>query len=87
MRLLMLPGRKTSKSAWGKKEIYIQYGSGMGRSKLQIPAAKTGTARNMNTVAKLAEMATKLRVTLCHSAYAGGGAMSPFRLGIRWTWT
>jgi uncharacterized protein (DUF1697 family) len=32
----------------------------MGRSKLRIPAAKTGTARNMNTVAKLAAMAKAL---------------------------
>jgi uncharacterized protein (DUF1697 family) len=32
----------------------------MGTSKLKIPAAKTGTARNMNTVAKLADMAAKL---------------------------
>jgi uncharacterized protein (DUF1697 family) len=29
----------------------------MGRSKLKIPAAARGTARNMNTVAKLAEWA------------------------------
>jgi hypothetical protein len=29
----------------------------MGHSKLRIPAAKAGTARNMNTVAKLAAMA------------------------------
>jgi hypothetical protein len=28
-----------------------------GRSKLRIPAARDGTARNMNTVAKLAAMA------------------------------
>ena len=41
------------------KEIVVHYPSGMGRSKLKIPAAKTGTARNMNTVAKLAEMASK----------------------------
>jgi hypothetical protein len=32
----------------------------MGTSKLAIPAAKTGTARNMNTIAKLAEMAAAL---------------------------
>jgi hypothetical protein len=32
----------------------------MGQSKLVIPAAKAGTARNMNTVAKLAEMAAEL---------------------------
>jgi uncharacterized protein (DUF1697 family) len=30
----------------------------MGRSKLKIPAAKKGTARNMNTIAKLAEWAS-----------------------------
>lgn len=43
----------------GTREIYVRYGSGMGQSKLRIPAAKTGTARNMNTVAKLAAMATE----------------------------
>jgi uncharacterized protein (DUF1697 family) len=42
----------------GKREIYVQYGAaGIGRSKLKIPAATAGTARNMNTVAKLAELA------------------------------
>jgi uncharacterized protein (DUF1697 family) len=41
----------------GKREIYVHYGDGMARSKLAIPAAKAGTARNMNTVATLAEMA------------------------------
>ncbi|HKB59765.1 MAG TPA: DUF1697 domain-containing protein [Gallionellaceae bacterium] len=43
----------------GTREIYVHYGSGMGmgRSKLRIPAARNGTARNINTVAKLAEMA------------------------------
>lgn len=40
----------------GDREIYVFYGEGMGRSKLNIPAAKAGTARNMNTVAKLVEM-------------------------------
>jgi uncharacterized protein (DUF1697 family) len=43
--------------ALGKREIYVHYPSGMGRSKLRIPAAVSGTARNMNTVAKLAELA------------------------------
>jgi uncharacterized protein (DUF1697 family) len=42
----------------GEKEIFVHYGDGMGRSNLRIPAAKTGTARNMITVAKLVEMAT-----------------------------
>ncbi len=40
----------------GYREIYVRYGAGMAESKLRIPAAKTGTARNMNTVAKLAAL-------------------------------
>jgi uncharacterized protein (DUF1697 family) len=44
----------------GKREIYVHYRGGMGRSKLRIPAAKSGTARNMNTVAALAAMASNL---------------------------
>jgi len=42
--------------ALGTREIYVAYPDVMGQSKLSIPAAKTGTARNMNTVAKLAEL-------------------------------
>jgi uncharacterized protein (DUF1697 family) len=41
------------------REIYVHYPEGMGRSKLRIPAARDGTARNMNTVAKLAAMAAE----------------------------
>ncbi|MFC4763915.1 DUF1697 domain-containing protein [Dyella koreensis] len=41
----------------GKREVYVYYGDGMADSKLKIGAAKNGTARNMNTVLKLAEMA------------------------------
>lgn len=41
----------------GAREIYIHYPEGQGRSKLQVPAAASGTARNMNSVAKLAELA------------------------------
>ena len=44
----------------GKREIYVHYGSGMARSKLRIPASAAGTARNMNTLAKLAELGAKL---------------------------
>lgn len=44
----------------GRREIYVAYGEGMARSKLRIPAAAAGTARNINTVAKLAEMAAAL---------------------------
>ncbi len=42
----------------GKREIYVYYPSGMGQSKLVIPAGRVGTARNMNTVAKLVEMSS-----------------------------
>ena len=53
-------GQGEEKIALGKREIYVLYGDDMGRSKLKIPAARTGTARNMNTVAKLAGMAGEL---------------------------
>lgn len=41
----------------GTREIYVHYPDGMSASKLKLPATTTGTARNMNTVAKLVEMA------------------------------
>jgi uncharacterized protein (DUF1697 family) len=53
-------GRKDEQLALGKREIYVFYGEGMGESRLRIPAAAAGTARNMNSVAKLAEMAKAL---------------------------
>src|SRR5262245_20922107 len=52
-------GLNDEKMRLGTREIYVHYPSGMGRSKLKIPAAKLGTARNINTVTKLAEMALK----------------------------
>lgn len=55
-----LRGRKDEEVRLGRREIYIHYGDGMGQSKLVIPAARTGTARNMNTVAALAKMASEL---------------------------
>jgi len=44
----------------GLREIYVYYPNGQGQSRLRIPAFKNATARNMNTVAKLAEMAAAL---------------------------
>lgn len=41
----------------GKRELFVFYPDGMGATRLRIPNAKGGTARNMNTVARLAEMA------------------------------
>ena len=52
-------GQANEEMRLGEREIFVHYPSGMGRSKLKIPAAKNGTARNMNTVAKLAEMASQ----------------------------
>lgn len=52
-------GQRNEELRLGTREIYVHYGDGMAHSKLQIPAATTGTARNMNTVAKLASMAAE----------------------------
>jgi uncharacterized protein (DUF1697 family) len=53
-------GRRTELLALGAREIYVAYKDGIADSKLVIPAAKSGTARNMNTVAKLAAMAAEI---------------------------
>ncbi|HST44559.1 MAG TPA: DUF1697 domain-containing protein [Luteimonas sp.] len=41
----------------GTRELYIHYGDGMADSTFKLPAARAGTARNLNTVARLAAMA------------------------------
>jgi uncharacterized protein (DUF1697 family) len=46
--------------ALGRREIYVHYPSGMGRSKLRLPARAAGTARNMNSVARLAQLAKEM---------------------------
>lgn len=53
--------RNGEQVALGKREIYVHYGDRMADSKLKIPAAKACTARNLNTVAKLAAMAAQSR--------------------------
>jgi uncharacterized protein (DUF1697 family) len=53
-------GQKDEQIGLGRREIYIHYGEGMAKSKLVVAAAKTGTARNMNTVAALANLAADL---------------------------
>ncbi len=50
-------GQQGEEVRLGKREIYVAYDDGMASSKLKIPAAARGTARNVNTVQKLAEMA------------------------------
>jgi len=58
--LTSIRGQNNEELRLGRREIYVHYGDGMGTSKLVIPAAKTGTARNMNTVATLAKMAAEI---------------------------
>jgi uncharacterized protein (DUF1697 family) len=55
--LATLTGQTEEELAPGVREIYVRYGAGMASSNLRIPAAKAGTARNMNTIAKLAALA------------------------------
>jgi len=50
-------GQDNEEVRLGKREIFVAYGAGIGRSKLKIPAAARGTARNINTIAKLVELA------------------------------
>ena len=42
--------------AVGNACLYVHYPSGMGKSKLKIPGAEQGTARNMNTIRAVLEM-------------------------------
>ena len=46
--------------ALGPRLIYIAYGDGMADSKLKLPAMRDGTARNMNSVAKMAELLARM---------------------------
>ena len=50
-------GRAGEELWLGTREIHVHYPDGIGASKLKIPGAKAGTARNLNTVAKLVGMA------------------------------
>lgn len=52
-----ISGQKDEEIRLGRREIYVHYPSGQGKSKLKIRAAASGTARNMNTVARLVDMA------------------------------
>jgi uncharacterized protein (DUF1697 family) len=46
--------------ASGLRELYVHYPSGIGESRINIRAVKDSTARNINTIAKLAQMAADL---------------------------
>ena len=50
-------GAQHERLACGTREIYVHYPDGIGASTLVIPAARAGTARNLNTVGALAALA------------------------------
>ncbi|WP_224815997.1 DUF1697 domain-containing protein [Hasllibacter sp. MH4015] len=55
-------GKDCEELALGQREVFIHYPSGMGRTKLRLPALSgmsEGTTRNINTVAKLVKLAAE----------------------------
>jgi len=42
--------------ALGPRLIYVSYGEGIGKTRLKLPAVRRGTARNLNSVARMAEL-------------------------------
>ncbi len=44
----------------GPRALFVFYPAGAGASRLRLPVERRGTARNMNTVARLAAMARKV---------------------------
>ena len=42
--------------ALGPRLIYVSYGEGIGKTRLKLPAVRHGTARNLNSVARIAEL-------------------------------
>ena len=53
-------GAETPRLALGPRLIYVSYGEGIGKSKLKLLAVKQGTARNMNSVAKIAGLLAEM---------------------------
>ena len=50
-------GLGTEQVRLGRRELFVLYPGGMAATRLRIPFERTGTARNMNTVAGLARLA------------------------------
>jgi len=57
--LARVSGQKNEELRLGLREIYVHFVDGIGTSKLKVPAAARGTSRNMNTIAKLSQMANE----------------------------
>jgi uncharacterized protein (DUF1697 family) len=55
---MVAPGREEVKL--DGREVFLHYPDGIGRSKLKLPLSRHGTARNVNTVARLAALARAL---------------------------
>jgi uncharacterized protein (DUF1697 family) len=53
-------GRCDEQIRLGKRELFVFYPGGTARTRLRLPAGAMGTARNLNTVGKLAAMAAAL---------------------------
>ena len=53
-------GKANEEIALGAREIYVHYVDGQAKTKLVIPAATSGPARNMNTLNKLITLAEAL---------------------------
>ena len=53
-------GRRTEQVRLGERELFVFYPEGQADTRLRLPDMTSGTARNMNTVAKLAAMAAEL---------------------------
>jgi uncharacterized protein (DUF1697 family) len=58
--LAQMKGAADEKVALGTREFYVAYPSGIADSKLKIPGATKGTARNMNSVSKMAAIAKEM---------------------------
>ena len=55
-------GRTDEQIHTGHCVLYVHFPGGQGNSKLRIPAAAAGTARNFNTVAKLLALADAMQL-------------------------
>lgn len=59
----MLAGARNvagERMALGPRAIYVSYGEGIGSTRLRLPAVKAGTARNLNSVGKMAALLAEM---------------------------
>ena len=51
---------KDERLALGPRVIYISFGDGISKTRLKLPAVKQATARNMNSVARIAKLLAEM---------------------------